>query len=124
MASIRRGFLTYPSRLKAIEKARYKNTESYICASCNHLFKREDINTDHKEPVGRFHNWEDFIEKVFVPSNKLQVLCTECHKEKTKIEMKKLREKKEKEFYLANRSIFQEIRDEQLELEKEPSIVE
>ena len=120
MASIRRGFLTYPNRLEAIERAKYKDTESYICANCSHLFNREDINTDHIEPIGVFKNWEDFINKVFVTTDKLQVLCKECHKEKTREELKVM--KKEKQ--LANRSIFQVIRDEWNDLEKESRILE
>ena len=123
MAGIRRAFLIHPYRLRALENAK-KYGNKYTCNDCYHQFERSQVTTDHIEQVGSFSSWDEFIERVFVTPDKLQVLCIRCHKKKTKKEMKKLRDKKKRKFYLETRTIFQEIRDEQEELEKQPSIIE
>lgn len=117
IASIKRGFLTHPFRKVAIEKSRVAN--QFKCSKCSKLFSREMIQVDHIEPIAGFKNWNEFIARLFVGPDKLQVLCKKCHKEKTKKEVGFLRNQKKREIYLKNRTIFQALRDEQEELMKQ-----
>ena len=45
--------------------------------------KHPKIYVDHIEPIGTFHP-ETYILRSFVPSDRLQGLCHDCHKIKTK----------------------------------------
>lgn len=60
---------------------------SYKCAGCSELFKRDQIHIDHIEPVipvdGTFEDWNTFIERLFCGPEGLQVLCVQCHEDKT-----------------------------------------
>lgn len=63
-----------------------------ICEKCK---KRSPKNAiDHITPVGDLLNGG--IERMFVSSNKLQALCKECHKEKTKKDNASTRASKKK----------------------------
>lgn len=54
------------------------------------------VSVDHINPVGRVGGPE-YIQKMFVPSNQLQVLCSPCHKKKTNEERKQAKNVLEKE---------------------------
>jgi 5-methylcytosine-specific restriction endonuclease McrA len=59
----------------------------YLCSSCNKYYKQKDISVDHIVPAGSLNNFSDlagFVERLFVDTSGLQVLCTECHRLKTK----------------------------------------
>lgn len=122
MAGIRRSFLDHPNRLLALEKAK-RYDDVYLCADCGHLFKKHKVVTDHVNAVGSFTNWDEFISRVFVEPDKLQVLCIKCHKKKTKEEMKIFKEERDQRNYLKSRTVFDEIREDQEKLMKEPSII-
>jgi 5-methylcytosine-specific restriction endonuclease McrA len=122
IASIKRGFLTHPFRKIALEKAKVAN--QFKCSCCLKLFSRETIQVDHIHPIAGFKNWDEFIERLFVGPDKLQVLCKKCHREKTNKEVSNLRAQKKRDVYLKNRTIFQEMRDEQEELMKQPCVFE
>lgn len=83
ISALRRGFLTYPSRLDAINKAKRPGNK-YECNCCHKLISRFGIECDHIEPVGSFENWNSYVAKLFVTVDKLQILCISCHREKTK----------------------------------------
>lgn len=59
----------------------------YLCAECNRLFDRKEVEVNHKIPLGSLKNYEDlpgFCERLFVEDlSLLEVLCKECHKEET-----------------------------------------
>jgi 5-methylcytosine-specific restriction endonuclease McrA len=55
----------------------------YECADCGEIFKRKEIEVDHKIPVGRFEGFDKYIERLFCDSRYLQILCKSCHKKKT-----------------------------------------
>lgn len=62
----------------------------YQCAKCNNWYPEKDVNVDHIEPVGILRNANDlpgFVERLFIESHGLQVLCSTCHDEKTKKEI-------------------------------------
>ncbi len=76
----------------------------YKCAECEGLFKPNQVEVDHKIPVGPAPGskyapdgltWDDFIFRIFCNPTNLQVLCKDkCHKTKTDRHKKKLAELK------------------------------
>ena len=62
------------------------------CAKCKGSFPSAQVEVDHIIPAGSLTCYEDiqpFIERLFVPKDKLQVLCKVCHRKKTNAERKK-----------------------------------
>ena len=105
--AIRRSWTYYDAiRKKAIEEAivrvPIKNakgdnsgrfSEFVRCAHCQELFRKGEIDVDHKVPVGKGFGWPpgddllDWVKRLFVPDHEmLQILCQSCHKVKTKEE--------------------------------------
>jgi len=82
------------SMCKANVKRPYKGTNKrqrfeYQCNKCKKWFPEKKINVDHIIPVGTLTCAADlpiFVEKLFVETNKLQCLCTDCHDIKTTLE--------------------------------------
>jgi 5-methylcytosine-specific restriction endonuclease McrA len=65
----------------------------YQCATCKQWFQEKKINVDHIHPAGSLNCAADlpgFVERLFCEQDNLQVLCTDCHDQKTKIEKLKL----------------------------------
>ena len=48
------------------------------------------VAVDHKEPLvptdGTVLTWDEYLFRLFCGPDELQVLCSVCHKEKTKLE--------------------------------------
>lgn len=82
MKALRRAWSSYPERIKAINLAKIGN--KYQCKECKNLFSRTGIQVDHICPVGSFDTWTNYISRLFVTADKLQILCLTCHKIKTK----------------------------------------
>jgi 5-methylcytosine-specific restriction endonuclease McrA len=64
----------------------------YQCNSCNKWFPEKQINVDHIIGAGSLNCAADlpgFVERLFCEQDNLQVLCTECHDKKTKLEKEK-----------------------------------
>ncbi len=60
--------------------------EHFKCACCKEDFPAKKIQLDHIIPLVDacgFVDWGDYIERMFVEEHGWQVLCLECHKEKT-----------------------------------------
>lgn len=83
----------------------YKNgnpifATKYRCACCNDTFDYQDTAMDHIEPVVDpivgFIDWNTYIARLFVTSDKYQCLCKICHENKTFLE-KQLRKTKKKQ---------------------------
>jgi hypothetical protein len=59
----------------------------YLCACCNKLHGRKNVEVNHMIPLGSLKTYQDlpgFCERLFVEDiSKLEVLCKECHKEET-----------------------------------------
>jgi hypothetical protein len=59
----------------------------YLCASCNKLHGRKNVEVNHMIPLGSLKSYADlpgFCERLFVEDiSHLEVLCKECHKEET-----------------------------------------
>lgn len=61
----------------------------FTCAQCGDKFSRKGVQVDHIDPVidpnTGFKSFDEYIERLFVISNKLQVLCKDtCHRIKSK----------------------------------------
>jgi 5-methylcytosine-specific restriction endonuclease McrA len=64
----------------------------YECNSCKKWFPEKQINVDHIIGAGSLNCATDlpgFVERLFCEQDNLQVLCTECHDKKTKLEKEK-----------------------------------
>ena len=55
------------------------------CSACGQTFHVSEVQVDHKRPRTRFKNPTDADRLA-----NLQVLCTECHRAKTKSDLKVL----------------------------------
>lgn len=61
----------------------------YQCNRCKHWFSDKNVAVDHIIPAGALNCASDlpgFVERLFVEVPGLQLLCTQCHDEKTKSE--------------------------------------
>ena len=60
------------------------------CEACRKRVPK--VYVDHIKAVGTFD--DNFIKRLFVPSNQLQGLCNSCHKVKTKADLKAIKDAK------------------------------
>jgi 5-methylcytosine-specific restriction endonuclease McrA len=62
----------------------------YKCNACNGEFPAKDVQVDHISPIINpsvgFTSWDEVINNLFCERENLQVLCRDCHSEKTKKE--------------------------------------
>jgi 5-methylcytosine-specific restriction endonuclease McrA len=75
----------------------------YICSVCGQSYGVKEIQVDHKDPIvpvgtlSKDMSWDNIIRRTFCAPENLQVLCSDCHKAKSKIECSdRTRIKKEK----------------------------
>lgn len=64
----------------------------YQCNSCKQWFPEKKINVDHIVGAGSLNCGADlpgFVERLFCEQDNLQVLCSDCHNEKTQLEKQK-----------------------------------
>jgi len=82
---------------KAKEKARRackscgRQKWEYQCNYCKEWFPDKEINVDHILPAGTLRCSADlpgFVDRLFCEVAGLQVLCSDCHDKKTKLEKK------------------------------------
>lgn len=77
---------------KTVNKKTGKIAQHYKCNTCNANFPAADVVVDHINPVvdtmKGFTTWDEYVERMFVEADGLQVLCKPCHKDKTEIERK------------------------------------
>lgn len=89
-SGLREKFNRWPPKYEAIREAKVARGK-YQCASCGELFKQTEVQVDHITPTGTLKSFEDlpeFVEKMFVDTSGLQVLCKPCHQIKTNEERK------------------------------------
>lgn len=103
---LRRGTYKWQPRSKAIAAARIERGK-YKCAQCLKIVGSKDYNVDHVKPVVPTHgfkngtdwDWNEVIDNMYPEQSGWQVLCTDCHDIKTKLEndvrYEKRRKKKE-----------------------------
>lgn len=64
----------------------------YQCNSCKDWWMQKQISVDHIEPVGTLRDYDDlpnFVRRLFVDEEGLQILCKDCHDKKTQAERKR-----------------------------------
>ncbi len=98
MSVLRKGSTRWPPKWDVLEKAKTEKKKNpktgrlaqfYTCASCGKEEVAANIEVDHIDPVipeTGFTTWDDVITNLFCSEDKLQVLCTPCHKKKSKEE--------------------------------------
>ena len=83
---LRRISVRWPEVTKAKARARISRGV-YECALCKEEFGVKHIQVDHRNPVvdpyTGFTGWDNFIKRLFVDAEDLQILCKPCHKTKT-----------------------------------------
>lgn len=84
------------------KKAAWVRRGVYTCAGYKrkpHEAQAKDVAVDHINPVidpeTGFTTWDDLIDRMFCEADGFQVLCKECHKQKTADE-RELRKKNRK----------------------------
>jgi 5-methylcytosine-specific restriction endonuclease McrA len=87
IAALRKIWLFSETRREAIKAAKIARG-CYRCGKCNYLFKARELQVDHIIPIGKFIDWNTYIERLFCPVSNLMALCKECHETKTKSEKK------------------------------------
>lgn len=89
MHEFRRLHSKWPPRKKVYVEARISRG-LYKCAKCGGGFGPKYIDLDHITPVisvqDGFVDWNTYIDRLFVDEKSYQVLCKECHKQKTHVE--------------------------------------
>jgi len=64
--------------------------QHYRCAWCKGDFSSTNVAVDHihpvVDPVKGFESWDEFIKRLYCEKDNLQVLCKECHTEKSALE--------------------------------------
>lgn len=96
-SALRAAWMKWPPNQKAKKDARvqrgiyrcagYERKSHLVPASVSVSGKRKNnIFTDHIEPIGTLGTWDSTIERMFCEAANLQVLCRECHDLKTKHE--------------------------------------
>ena len=77
---------------KKINKRTGRLAEHYLCASCGNFFVARDVQVDHIDPVVSpeegFQDWWTYFNRLYCEADNLQVLCKQCHKDKTNAERK------------------------------------
>jgi 5-methylcytosine-specific restriction endonuclease McrA len=96
---LRRAWSRDPERFEVLRKSRrpYKGENArqrfeHQCNMCKKYYKQSDVQVDHVVPTGQFlyrHQLGQFAERLFY--GVLQVLCSSCHKTKTKQDLLDMR---------------------------------
>ena len=88
IASLRRASLYWPYRNIALRNARVARG-MYKCAQCGNVQHKKLVRVDHIEPVVKLSgltDWNVYFARMFVKAEQFQILCIECHSQKTKEE--------------------------------------
>lgn len=84
--------LNKAKRGKLINRKTGRLAEHYVCKACKQLFPAKEVQVDHVQPIINpitgFTSWDDVIRNMFCEETNLQVLCLDCHKNKTQEERK------------------------------------
>jgi 5-methylcytosine-specific restriction endonuclease McrA len=98
MSAIKRTFSRSPTHREALNNAKCprkkgpRGGKRYRCASCRKDFGAKDVQVDHIDPIvpigtlSKDMSWDEIVSRIFCTPDNLQVLCSECHKIKSKEE--------------------------------------
>jgi len=91
-SALRAAFRRWPPKFDVLKNNRRvvtgkRHKYEYQCAECGEWFKQKEVQVDHIIPAGTsLKGWDEFIDKLFVGEDSMQILCKPCHKIKTKKE--------------------------------------
>lgn len=78
-----------------------RQAKHYKCNCCYEEFPGKDVQVDHIQPVidpfKGFLSWDEVVKRMFCESDGFQVLCKECHKNKTNAEKRQAKERRTNE---------------------------
>ena len=94
--ALRKIWRWYPERKKALDNSTFDDAPikdiQYVCNKCQAILPRDKVHIDHVNPVidpeHGFQTWDEYIARLFVEADGLQVLCKNCHTTKTNEENK------------------------------------
>lgn len=105
-STLRSGSQRWPPKYKALNEAKQgkkinassgRLAEHYRCAACKGSFPAKEIQVDHItpviDPIIGFVSWDDVVKRMFCEQENFQILCRECHQEKTKLEKQQSQER-------------------------------
>ena len=95
-SALRKVSMYHPARKEALDRNKTPYS-SYKCDACAYTFPKELIFVDHIHPVVKTEgptDWNAYIERLFCPSYMLQILCRDCHYDKTQAENHRRRKHK------------------------------
>lgn len=100
IGKLRRLSYQIPARSEVKKRARIARG-LYRCEACKTVLRNGEYQLDHIIPIINptrgFVSWDDYIGKLFVGADGLQLLCIPCHKTKTNKENeRRLNERKQK----------------------------
>ena len=62
----------------------------YRCALCKKVYARTRVSADHIKPVvdpkRGWQDWEEYLQRLFCEVKGFQIICSDCHDQKTKRE--------------------------------------
>lgn len=79
-AALRKLWLWSPMRAEALKAAKAAPA-LYTCAGCETTHRK--VSVDHITPCGPIDDLNAFRDRLFCSADGLQVLCAECHAQKT-----------------------------------------
>jgi hypothetical protein len=93
-SGIRAKWGRWPPKFEALQAVRRNKPKTkkgrhkfeFKCSQCGKWFMQKEVEVDHIEPTGSLNCYEDlpgFVERMFVPSSKLRVVCKPCHRKIT-----------------------------------------
>lgn len=92
-SALRQAFSRYPPKYQAKDRAKRtlehkkgRQQYEYQCSHCNGWFPAKAVEVDHIEPAGSLRTYDDlpgFVRRLFCEVDGLQILCKECHLDKT-----------------------------------------
>lgn len=77
-SALRRLWLYSNERREALRRAKI-GTGLYLCSRCTKMHKAGNVQVDHITPVGKFINWDAYVNSLFCEIGNLRVLCKDCH---------------------------------------------
>lgn len=78
----------WPPATEALNKAKVAPGR-FQCASCDGVFKRDEVHRDHIEPAeppAGLTSTLELFERLFCFADGYQILCISCHNEKSALE--------------------------------------
>jgi 5-methylcytosine-specific restriction endonuclease McrA len=92
---LRQSSIRWQPRGEALKAAR-RDRGKYECLHCKCLFPSNKVHLDHTDPIVPLEgmptmpdgsiDWNVWISRCFIPTEKWSVLCEKCHENKTSLE--------------------------------------